>query len=171
MKISKQELIEMGACKSGLERFIEQTNDTDKAVDVADLVGGLNTYSDLLWLADKKLSHERIIRFAKDCALINIKLIKNYTDKYDLIVEFLVSDMSYNSSYFAAHAYFSVCDAAAHAAAHAAAACACYYACYYACHYICYTGTARIAEYAANVSKESEDKVNQLLIDMFNEVE
>src|SRR5688572_295494 len=30
-----------------------------------------------------------LIRFACDCALDNIKLIKPYTDKYDLIVDFL----------------------------------------------------------------------------------
>ena len=40
MKITKQELKDMGACTGGLERFITQTNNTDDAVEVASLVGG-----------------------------------------------------------------------------------------------------------------------------------
>ncbi|AHK11636.1 hypothetical protein S140_229 [Shewanella sp. phage 1/40] len=89
MKISKKELIKMDACKSGLKRFIYQTNDTDNSVYVTSLIGGKNTYSDLLWLAGKKLDQSRIVRFACDCALLNIETIKPYTDQYDLIVESL----------------------------------------------------------------------------------
>ena len=79
MKITKAELIELGACKDGLERFIAQTNNTDEPVEVSSLVGGKNLYSDLLWLAGKKLTKERIVRFACDCALINIEKIRLYT--------------------------------------------------------------------------------------------
>lgn len=91
MKISKQELIEMDACVDGLDRFIEQTGDTDKSVDVKDLIGGKNDYYDALWLAGKRLPKDKIVRFACDCALINIELIKPYTDDYDLIYNFLVN--------------------------------------------------------------------------------
>lgn len=89
MKITKAELIELNACQSGLNRFITQTNNTDDPVEVSTLVGGKNTISDLLWLAGKKLPKEKIVRFACDCALINIEKIKPYTDKYELIVDFL----------------------------------------------------------------------------------
>lgn len=89
MKITKAELIELNACQSGLNRFITQTNNTDDPVEVSTLVGGKNTISDLLWLAGKKLPKERIVRFACDCELINIEKIKPYTDKYELIVDFL----------------------------------------------------------------------------------
>ena len=89
MKITKEELIELGACEEGLDRFIIQTNDTDEPVEASSLVGGENIYSDLLWLAGKKLTKDRIVRFACDCALINIEMIKPYTDKYDMIVDFL----------------------------------------------------------------------------------
>ena len=89
MKITKAELIELGACEEGLDRFITQTNDTDEPVEVSSLVGGENIYSDLLWLAGKKLPTERIVRFVCDCALINIEKIKPYTDEYEIIVKFL----------------------------------------------------------------------------------
>jgi len=89
MKITKQQLIEMNACETGLHRFIEQTDGTDEPVDVSDLIGGLNTYDDLLWLAGKTIPDERIVRFACDCTLINIEKIKPYTDEYDSIVGFL----------------------------------------------------------------------------------
>lgn len=89
MKITKAELIEMGACAGGLKRFMQQTGNTDKAVDVSTLIGGLNTTSDLLWLAGKTLPKEKIVRFACDCALINIGLIRPYTKDFNLIVDFL----------------------------------------------------------------------------------
>lgn len=89
MKITKKELIEMGACSNGLKRFITQTSNTDEPVEVSSLVGGENYYSDLLWLAIKKLPKERIVRFVCDCALLNIELIKPHTNNYDQIVEFL----------------------------------------------------------------------------------
>ena len=116
MKISKQELIEMKACSDGLKRFMQQTNNTDEPVDVASLVNGKNTYSDLLWLAGEKLDKSRIVRFACDCALLNIELIKPYTDKYDLIVEFLKNPNAAITAYAA--------DAAAANAAYAAYAAA-----------------------------------------------
>lgn len=111
MKISKAELVELGACTGGLKRFIKQTGGTEDEVEVASLVGGENTYSDLLWLAGKKLSKESIARFACNCALINIENIKPYTDEYNLIVNFLINPM--DAAYAAA--------AAAHAYAAAAA--------------------------------------------------
>jgi len=89
MKISKQQLIEMDACREGLDRFIEQTGGTDESVEVLSLIGGKNITSDLLWLADLTLPKDKLVRFACDVALINIEKIKPYTDKYDLIVEFL----------------------------------------------------------------------------------
>tara|TARA_R110002074_G_scaffold195878_1_gene362433 strand:+ start:403 stop:963 length:561 start_codon:yes stop_codon:yes gene_type:complete len=91
MKISKQQLIEMKACKTDLKRFIEQTDNTDEPVEVLSLIGGKNTTADLLWLADKTLPKEKIVRFACDVALINIEKIKPYTNKYDLIVNFLMN--------------------------------------------------------------------------------
>lgn len=79
----------MGACSYGLKRFIHQTKGTDDAVNVETLIGSENTYSDLLWLAGKTLSKEKIIAFARKCALIDIEKIEPYTDKYDLIVAWL----------------------------------------------------------------------------------
>lgn len=124
MKISKAELVELNACREGLERFIEQTDGTEESVEIASLVGGENTYSDLSWLAGKKLPKERIVRFACDCALINIEKIKPYTDKYDLIVQFLTNPTA-RAAYAAdaaADAAYTAADAAADAAAADAAA-------------------------------------------------
>ena len=94
MKISKQQLIEMNACQDGLDRFIEQTNNTDEPIEVLSLIGGKNTNSDLIWLAGETLQKEKIIRFACDVALINIEQIKPYTSQYDLIVEFLINPIN-----------------------------------------------------------------------------
>ena len=89
MKITKQELKNFGACQEGFKRFIIQTNNTDEPVEVISLIGGENTVSDLLWLAGKILSKEKIVRFACDCALLNIELIRPYTNDFNLIQDFL----------------------------------------------------------------------------------
>ena len=110
MKTSKKELTELGACEGVLDRFIKQTNNTDDSVDVASLVGGENTYEDIMWLLDKKgVSKDRRLRFACDCALINIELIKPYTDKYELIIGFLNNPEKYNTAFtaFTAHAVYA----------------------------------------------------------------
>jgi len=117
MKISKQQLIEMNICKTGLDRFIEQTGNTDHPVEVLSLIGGKNITSDLLWLAVRTLPREKLVRFACDVALINIEKIKPYTDKYDLIVEFLKNPTA--AAYAAARAARAA-RAAAYAVARAA---------------------------------------------------
>ena len=89
MKITKQELKNFGACQEGFKRFIIQTNNTDEPVEVISLIGGKNTVSDLLWLAGKILPKEKIVRFACDCALLNIELIRPYTNDFNLIQDFL----------------------------------------------------------------------------------
>lgn len=99
MKITKSELVKMGACADGLARFIKQTGGTDEPVDVASLVGGANTASDLAWLIAKKTSAARVVRFAKDCALINVGLVKDFTPAYSLILDFLKGDD--DASFFA----------------------------------------------------------------------
>lgn len=125
MKITKSELVELNACLGGLKRFIKQTGGVNTPVAVAALVGGANTYSDLLWLANKKLPKERVVRFACDCALINIERIKPYTNNYNMIVEFLTNPAAYAAdaaytayytAYYAASADASSANAAYNAA-------------------------------------------------------
>lgn len=96
MKTNKQELKDFGACEPGYKRFLKQTHNVDGDVDVASLVGGLNNYEDLLWLAYKRLPAKRVRQFACDCALLNAELLKPYVDKdtYDLIVDWLHSPTS-----------------------------------------------------------------------------
>ena len=69
----------------------------------------------------EKLPKEKLTRFACDCALINIELIKPHTDKYDEIITFLThpnaTDTTHAHAAYAAYAAY-----AAHAAAHADAA-------------------------------------------------
>ena len=112
MLISKRQLVDFGACKDGLKRFIIQTDGTDEMVNVSSLVGGANTYSDLLWLAGKTISKDRIVKFSFDCALINIDMIKSYTDKYDLIVGFLRNPTAADASRAAARAAYAAYTAA-----------------------------------------------------------
>ena len=120
MKITKQELKNFGACQKGFKRFIIQTNNTDEPVEVISLIGGENTVSDLLWLAGKILSKEKIVRFACDCALLNIELIRPYTNDFNLIQDFL-NNPSQNAA-AAARAARAAAYAAARAAAYAARA-------------------------------------------------
>lgn len=87
--ITKAQLIAWNACEDGLDRFIGQTGGTDKPVEIISLIGGKNTIGDLVWLAQKMFGTGRIRKFACDCALINVELIKPYTDKYDLIADWL----------------------------------------------------------------------------------
>ena len=156
MKISKQQLIEMDACREGLDRFIEQTGNTDESVEVLSLIGGKNITSDLLWLAGKTLPREKLVRFACDVALINIEKIKPYTDKYDLIVEFLKNPT--------AAAYATARDAAAaRAAAYAARAARAAAAAVYAAH----AGYAGAAHAAATAAGATQEQINELLAKMF----
>ena len=120
MKITKQELKNFGACQEGFKRFIIQTNNTDEPVEVISLIGGENTVSDLLWLAGKILSKEKIVRFACDCALLNIELIRPYTNDFNLIQDFL-NNPSQNAA-AARDAAYAAARAARDAAARARAA-------------------------------------------------
>jgi hypothetical protein len=89
--ISKAELISMKVYETGLNRFIEQTNNTDKPVLISELFNGKNTVSDLIWLAGEICDIEKIRKFARDIALINIELIKPHCSDsdYKLILNFL----------------------------------------------------------------------------------
>lgn len=89
MRITKQELIKMKASRMLLGDFIDQMKDTDEPVDVGSLIDGKITYGSFLWLAGNTLTRERIVRFACDCALMNVELMKPYTENYNMIVEFL----------------------------------------------------------------------------------
>ena len=169
MKISKSQLVSMNACIDGLERFIAQTNNTNEPVEVLSLIGGKNTISDLAWLAGETLPKEKIVRFACDCALINIELIKPYTDKYDLIVNFLKNPESMGS--YAAYANAASARAAAANAASAAAvyaARAANSASAAAVYAARAANSARAAAAAARAAyADSKEKVNQLLIELF----
>ncbi len=145
MFITKAQLINFRACKGGLARFIEQTNDTDGPVNVETLFNGKNTISDLSWLALKTIPLDRLLELSKDCALVNLELIKPYTDQYELISDFLSGNAA-DAAYAAARA----ADAAdaADAASRAADA------------------VAVAVAYAGN-----QEKIIKLMIDMFNEFE
>lgn len=151
MKISKQELKDFGACQEGFKRFIVQTNNIDEPVDVVRLVGGENTISDLLWLAGKILPKEKIVRFACDCALLNIELIQPYTNDFNLIQDFLNNPARAARDAAAA-------DAAAYAAADA-------YAAAYAADA---AADAARAAYAAAYAADVAD-INKLLVKLFTE--
>ena len=176
MKITKEELIKLDACEEGLNRFITQTNNTDEPVEVSSLVGGENNYGDLLWLAGEKLPKDRIVRFACDCALLNIEKIKPYTDKYEIIVKFLSNPTGAGvvagvvrlatraAIRAAAYADVAAADVAA-AAADAADSAA------HAAHttYAAHTACAVLAAYAADAAADagSRNKVDKLLKELF----
>ncbi|MFT6347055.1 MAG: hypothetical protein ACJAYB_000036 [Psychromonas sp.] len=68
MKITQQQLVDLGACKPGFDRFIEQTGNTDQPVKILNLIGGKNTTDDLLWFAGETLPKMKIVIFAVECA-------------------------------------------------------------------------------------------------------
>jgi len=164
MKISKNELIEISACKEGLERFIKQTGGVETPVEVVSLVGGENTYGDLLWLAGKTLDRSKIVRFACDCALLNIEKIKPYTDKYDLIVNFLNDPGDTAAARAAARTADAADTAAGYAYTYAA------YAAIYVTTHDDINSAARAAGYAARAAARatgSENEVNELVRKLF----
>jgi hypothetical protein len=178
MKITKQELKNFGACQEGFKRFIIQTNNTDEPVEVISLIGGKNTVSDLLWLAGKILSKEKIVRFACDCALLNIELIRPYTNDFNLIQDFL-NNPSQNVAARAARAAYDAARAAARAACDAArAACdaatyaaraarAATYAVYDATYAVYDAYAAAYAVYDAYNAYDAD--INKLLVKLFTE--
>ncbi len=173
-----KELVKMGACPSGLKRFIKQVNGSDEEVEVLSLVAGENTASDSLWLAGKTLSKQKIVDFACDLALINIDKIKQYTDDFDLIVESLRSREFTFAAAVAVDYAVDYVDAVAAASVDAAD--------YAAVDYVdavAYAIAATTATYAADAadaaddaiatialvaSVASVDEVNKLLIKMFS---
>ncbi len=181
MKISTQELVKMGACPSGLKRFIKQVNGSDEEVEVLSLIGGENTTSDLLWGAGETLSKDKIVAFACDLALINIDKIKPYTDDFELIVEALKSRV-FTSAAVAAVDYAVDYAAAFDAVAAIAAVDAVDYAVDYAA--VDYAIAAAAVDYAIAAfdafdaiaavaavdfpSVASVDEVNKLLIKLFS---
>lgn len=163
MKITKQELKNFGACQEGFKRFIIQTNNTDEPVEIVSLIGGENTVSDLLRLAGEILSKEKIIRFACDCALLNIGLIRPYTNDFNLIQDFLNNPSQNDAACTAARAADAA--RAAYAAYAADAARAAYTAARAA--YAAYTA-AYTAAYAAAYATDAAD-INKLLVKLFTE--
>lgn len=167
MKITKQQLIELDACEEGLARFVKQTNNTDRPVDVASLFGGKNTVDDLLWLACEcgLIDNKLLSRFSKDCALTIIELVKPYCseEQYKVIIDYLnndelgcdnvsnvsisVSQNTLNDSNYIAHSVIRSVYHSSRLYYYAAAKASCY------------------------VTKESKGKVEQLMLEMFNKVE
>lgn len=170
MKISLQELHDLGACSEGVERFKLQTNNTREPVDVAGLVGGVNTHSDLIWLALEFLTEERITRLACDCALINIELIKPYVADYELVVNWLRSPSfeihkicQVNTNLREAYHYLN--RQSNYSLSEDDPVCCAIDSVSYA------LSPFTVGSVVDNAAKLDEKSVNNLLIEMFNEVE
>jgi len=160
MKITKQELVKFEACRGGLARFVNQTGGTDEAVEVSSLIGGLNTVSDLAWLAGKTLSKGEVLRFACDCALMNIDLIKPYTVRFEEIVAFLKAPHGGDADAAAYCAHAASCDAHAAYAAGDGIACDASYAAYAAYAAACAYTSSTSNIYADNAVYAVTDVVN-----------
>ncbi|CAH9015375.1 conserved hypothetical protein [Vibrio phage 489E54-1] len=176
MKISKCELVDMSACTSGLKRFIKQTGGSSEPVDVTSLIGGENTTSDLLWLAGKTLSKEKIVKFACKCALISIDLIKPHCSESDFkLITNSLNDPAARAYVDAARAYAAVDAAvdAAYAATYAAyAAVDAAYATVDAAYAAVDAAYAAVdAAYAADAAARAavDAEISNLLIDLFTE--
>lgn len=110
-------------------------------------------------LKSRNIDKDRIIKFTCDCALINIDLIKDYTDKFEDIKSFLQSEASVRSSrgivgradFDADTSYYDVFDHAAAGDAYDAADAA--YAAYAAAAYA--AGAAGAADAAAGAAYDA----------------
>jgi hypothetical protein len=91
MKITRYELIKLRPCADGFHRFCYQTDSVVEPIEISSLVGGFNNISDLIWLADKLHTPERLAKFGCDCVSTEIERIKPFTDcdTYDKIIGFL----------------------------------------------------------------------------------
>ena len=66
MKISKQQLIEAGACEEGLQRFLAATDYTEKPVDVLSLRGKGMLTCDVAWFLAQFIPTVRLINFCRE---------------------------------------------------------------------------------------------------------
>ena len=131
-------------------------------------------YKQVFKETSEKLPRERLIKCACDCALINIDLIKPYTEKFELIKNFLANPENFDAvavwaaaanaddaaAWDAGDAAWAAADAAAWAANAANAA---------ADAYAAYAADTAVSD-AARISEESKQKVDNLINDMMNEV-
>ena len=144
MKITRQHLIDAGACQLGLKWFSEATKNTTFTVDVSKLVEK-EDLQDGLWLAKLLIPKIRQSRFFLDIALTSIALIRDYIPEYESVVETLKFSEKVNvrvvgraiTSYYRARSE------------------------------ACAAGNTAIQDYEN--SSEGEAKIRQLLVDMFNE--
>ena len=113
--------------------------------------------------ASEKLPTERLIRCSCDCALINIDLIKPHTENFELIKSVLNkpqiaeyhADDSDDEAYYAADAAYYAAELAYNSRIAFSA--------------VSVDALADAAKWAAKVSEESKQKVEQLINDMMKE--
>ena len=155
----------MGACSTGFKRFIEQTSDTDEPVLISSLFNGKNTVPDLIWLSGKVCTVEKIKKFARDIALVNIELIKPLCSEqdYELTLNFLKTGDDANRAAIAAAI---TADASTYADADAA------YAVHHAAHtvsaYITVDVTRAVARVVTSVARAGKVDFTPYLEELFS---
>lgn len=89
MKITRIELLDMGACINGVRRFARQTDYSDAPIEVASLVGGDNLNSDFIWFLNKMYGSEIIVKLACEITLLAVDLVKSQIGDYELVLNWL----------------------------------------------------------------------------------
>ncbi|MFT6347099.1 MAG: hypothetical protein ACJAYB_000080 [Psychromonas sp.] len=183
--ITKKQLVDLGACKPGFDRFIAQTGNTDQPVEIFSLIGGKNTTADFLWLAGKTLPKHRIVQFAVECAEsvshlhtdpranAAIQSAKDWISEPSEVNRLKVCDAAYDAAAYAASAAYVASPAYCAADAAVSAVYAAYAAAYAAAHAnandaAIYADDAYAAAYTAAYA-ESNEVVQASLMKMFSE--
>jgi hypothetical protein len=165
IKITLETIREHHPCADGWKK-VKAAND-DQPFPVSSILDS-NGLDDTLWVLRCLPEHNQLWRkFACWCALENIELIKPYTDKYDLIVDYL-NNPDADSAYNVARAVHGVVrsayddddDDAAYDAAYAAYAATAAYAAYA---YAAYGAAARAAYDTARAKQKQANKLRQIL--------
>lgn len=91
--ITKIQLEDMGAPYDLIARFTEQTDGVESPVEISSLVGGCNRVKDFIWFVENLLTKKGIVKFTCKYTLLSINVIRPYTDKYELIVEYLQNSL------------------------------------------------------------------------------
>lgn len=173
MKTNREELVKLGACLPGYRRFLKQTDNTHADVDVASLVGGLNTADDLLWLASYHIPKDRLIKLASDCAVIIAKILKSKYDDMDKDLLDSVITLLNNPN---GQDSISLANELSRMRPYTLSAAGIRHAmvCIASANSSLYDSNSAAADAAFTITcvpLQGQSRVNQLLIDMFNEFE
>ena len=162
--ITAEELRELEACEDGYVTFVKKNGSEATYLEALES----NGIGDLLWYFDQtnnlsKGQRKDLQKLINSYALVNIELVKPYTDDYGIIVSFLEGDESKREAASAAASAAEAAAWATRAAARAARAARAAMAAARA------TRAAEAAEAAAEAARAARAAANSMLTEMIEQ--